>query len=98
VANRVLAEQLEQAGPWGQAFPEPLFCGVFEVKAWRVVGERHLKLDLRTACGAEVPAIEFQGWRDQPPGARVELVYQLQTDDFRDRRATQLLVRDRRDC
>lgn len=97
VANRDLAEQLEQAGPWGQAFPEPLFHGVFQVVAWRVVGERHLKLDLRTACGAAVSAIEFQGWKDQPPGTQVALVYQLQTDDFRDRRATQLLVRDRRD-
>ncbi len=39
-------ELLREAGPWGQAFPEPLFDGVFEVVHQRVVGTRHLKLQL----------------------------------------------------
>ena len=33
---------------WGQGFPEPLFDGEFEVVQARVVGEKHLKLVLRT--------------------------------------------------
>jgi single-stranded-DNA-specific exonuclease len=32
---------------WGQGFPEPRFHDRFEVAAQRVVGERHLKLQLR---------------------------------------------------
>lgn len=40
------AELIRSAGPWGQGFPEPLFEGVFECLARRVVGERHLKFVL----------------------------------------------------
>ena len=45
--DRFHAEALRDGGPWGQGFPEPLFDGCFEVLDWRVVGERHLKLNLR---------------------------------------------------
>jgi single-stranded-DNA-specific exonuclease len=36
------AQALREGGPWGQAFPEPCFDGVFAVKNARVVGEKHL--------------------------------------------------------
>lgn len=41
-----LAECLEQAGPWGQKFPEPSFFGVFFVKQARLLGKNTLKLTL----------------------------------------------------
>src|SRR6476620_6181633 len=41
------AQCLRDGGPWGQAFPEPVFDGEFDVVGHRVVGERHLKLSLR---------------------------------------------------
>ena len=56
-----LAEQLREAGPWGQGFPEPLFDGVFEVLSHQIMKDRHLKLWLRppgTALSLE--AIAFQ--------------------------------------
>src|SRR5690606_14251024 len=43
------ARALEEGGPWGQAFPEPLFDGEFEVVETRVVASRHLKLWTRAA-------------------------------------------------
>lgn len=93
--SRELAEALIAAGPFGQGFPEPCFDGEFEVREWRVVGERHLKLGLRhPQGGAVVPAIHFGGWQGAPPPARVHLVYQLALDDFRDRRGVQLMVRE----
>lgn len=93
---RALAEQLRMAGPWGQAFPEPVFDDEFELEGWRVVGETHLKLRLRHADGGEpLDAIEFGGWRGEPPAKRLRLVYQLDLDDWRDRRGVQLLVRHR---
>lgn len=95
VINRALAEQLELSGPFGQAFPTPLFCDDFEVLEWRVLKERHLKMLLATDCGSEVHAIEFNGWNGAAPEPRVRIVYQLQCDDYGRRRATQLLVRDR---
>jgi single-stranded-DNA-specific exonuclease len=93
---RVLAEQLRLAGPWGQGFPEPLFDGEFAVESWRVVGESHLKLRLLHPEGGEpLDAIEFGGWRGEPPPTRLNLAYQLDLDDWRDRRGVQLLVRHR---
>ena len=44
--NRASADALRDGGPWGQGYPEPLFDGEFDVLDWRVVGERHLKLEL----------------------------------------------------
>jgi single-stranded-DNA-specific exonuclease len=36
----------------GQHFPEPLFHGVFQLVEQRVVGERHLKVVLKSECGS----------------------------------------------
>ena len=41
-----LAGEINNAGPWGQGFPEPLFDDEFTVVDARTVGERHLKLKL----------------------------------------------------
>ena len=42
-----LADLLRTAGPWGQAFPEPVFDGRFRVlQQWLVGGGKHLKLSL----------------------------------------------------
>lgn len=92
--ERELAEQLRLAGPWGQGFPEPVFDDEFTLESWRVVGETHLKLRLRHREGGEpLDAIEFGGWRGEPPSPRLHLAYQLDLDDWRDRRGVQLLVR-----
>ena len=92
--DRAHADVLRSAGPWGQGFPEPLFDGVFEVLDWRVVGEKHLKFSLRAAGHATaLNAIQFNGWRDEPPPVRIHAAYQLDTDDWRDRRGIQLLLR-----
>ena len=92
--HRDLAERLRLAGPWGQAFPEPVFDNVFEVAEWRVLGERHLKLGLRLEQGGPVwQAIHFGGWNGSAPPARMHVAYQLEPDDFRGRRDVQLLIR-----
>jgi len=87
------AEALQNAGPWGQAFPEPLFDGEFEVVDWRIVGERHLKLNLRLDGRREpLNAIHFGGWKDQPPPPRVRVAYRLVPDDYRGGGGIQLIV------
>ena len=45
------AQQLKQAGPWGQQFPEPVFEHTFELIQQRIVGEKHLKLVLKHQSG-----------------------------------------------
>lgn len=89
-----LAEALVDAGPWGQAFPEPLFDNRFIVQEQRVVGERHLRLRVRHADGGPVlDAIAF----DREPlartaGAAARLVYRLDVNHYRDTRTAQLVV------
>nr|WP_318240471.1 single-stranded-DNA-specific exonuclease RecJ [Luteimonas colneyensis] len=97
--DRAHAEALRDGGPWGQAFPEPLFDGEFELADWRVVGERHLRMTLR-AEGLRTPlaAIQFGGWRGDPPPARARLAYRLQPDDYRGGAAIQLLVEHLEAC
>jgi single-stranded-DNA-specific exonuclease len=41
------ARILRGAGPWGQGFPEPVFDGEFKIIDLRIVGTKHLKLQLR---------------------------------------------------
>ena len=89
--DRVSAESLRDGGPWGQGYPEPLFDGEFEVLNWRVVGERHLKLELAHA-GTRLNAIEFGGWSGEPPPARIRIAYRLEADAYRGGDTIQLVV------
>ena len=87
------AEALRLAGPWGQGFPEPLFDGHFEVAQWRVLKERHLKLELRLpGMAGTLNAIHFGGWSGAAPGRQVHLAYRLVGDDYRGGGAIQLIV------
>ncbi|MET3930427.1 single-stranded DNA-specific DHH superfamily exonuclease [Lysobacter sp. OAE881] len=88
---RASAEALRDGGPWGQGFAEPQFDGEFDVLGWRVVGERHLKLELGLA-GRRLNAIEFGGWGGLAPPPRVRIAYRLETDDYRGGEAVQLVV------
>ena len=95
----VHALHLRDAGPWGQAFPEPVFDGEFAVVDWRIVGARHLKLTLRLdGCPQPLSAIHFGGWREVAPAARERLVYRLAPDDYRGGDAVQLVVEHREAC
>lgn len=82
------ARAIEDGGPWGQAFPEPVFEGEFGVADWRVVGDRHLKMWLRAEHASQpVEAIAFgyfdeDGARRPAAGARTRLAYRLQATSF----------------
>ena len=68
-------QALEQGGPWGQGCPEPRFEGLFEIVSARVVGESHVKYQLRNASGQIVPAIHFRGIDRLTASGPVRLVY-----------------------
>ncbi|WP_375057007.1 single-stranded-DNA-specific exonuclease RecJ [Zobellella sp. DQSA1] len=91
-----LAEQLRFAGPWGQAFPDPLFDGEFRIIQQRLVGEKHLKLVLSPDEGRTVlDAIAFNVDLGVWPNAaiqKVELAYKLDVNEWKGRRQLQLLV------
>ena len=85
------AEALRDGGPWGQGYPGAAVRRRFEVLNWRVVGERHLKLELGTRQGARLNAIHFGGWTGEPPPPRFALAYRLEPDDYRGGDAVQLM-------
>ena len=89
-----VAEQVTQAGPWGQQFPEPLFDGEFAVRRHRIVGEKHLKLSLEVD-DTEVEAIAFNvdvaDWLENPL-QRLGALYRLGINDYRGDRSPQLVI------
>ncbi|TXH93655.1 MAG: single-stranded-DNA-specific exonuclease RecJ [Rheinheimera sp.] len=91
-----LAQLLQNAGPWGQAFPEPVFHGSFKLVQQRLLAEKHLKMMLQGADGKLFDAIWFnadiKSWPN-PQIQQVELAYQLDINEFRDQQNLQLLVR-----
>jgi single-stranded-DNA-specific exonuclease len=74
---------------WGQGFPAPRFCDEFEVRAQRVVGERHLKLTLAYG-GKSIDAIRFNHMDAAPP--RIRAVYQPTLNEFNGRTTVQLNI------
>ncbi|HTY49582.1 MAG TPA: DHHA1 domain-containing protein, partial [Steroidobacteraceae bacterium] len=91
------AAALREGGPWGQAFPEPCFDGVFAVRNCRVVGERHLKMWVQERrSGRTFDAIAFNHLEADAPAAlpagEVLLVYRLDVNGYQGQRRLQLLV------
>jgi single-stranded-DNA-specific exonuclease len=88
------AQQLRNAGPWGQLFPEPLFHGEFEVIGRRTMAERHRQLTLRHAEGAVVEAVAFNVERlGYDESARiVQLAYRLDVNHYGGQRKLQLSI------
>ena len=90
-----LAETIVNSGPWGQGFPEPLFDGEFEVISSKVVGTRHLKMELRSdGQNNRIEAIAFnatnENWPDKTD--RVQTVYKMSINEFAGRRKLQLVL------
>lgn len=93
-ANLELARQLRFAGPWGQAFPEPLFDNEFDCVSWRVMGEKHLRLDLRDPRdGRTMEAVMFNAYEGKPPPSRLRAVFELTINDWQGRESARLLLR-----
>jgi single-stranded-DNA-specific exonuclease len=89
-----VADVLREAGPWGQAFPEPLFDGIFQLLEQRIVGGKHLKMVL--GLGEQViDAIAFNIDIAHWPNHRcqqVQLAYRMDVNEFRGKRNIQLIV------
>ncbi len=89
------SEVFKYASPWGQLFPEPVFDDIFNIVNWRIVGEKHLKLDLARQDSAEVfSAIAFNKTDSALPAGKqcIRAVYKLDVNEFRGKRNLQLIV------
>lgn len=90
------ARCLREAGPWGQNFPEPVFDGEFGVIESRVLGERHLKLKVKTGEGVcEALAFRYFDHDDAVPisaNDQVHLAYRLDVNEYQGVERVQLVV------
>jgi single-stranded-DNA-specific exonuclease len=91
------AEALRAGGPWGQAFPEPCFDGLFSIRNARVIGDRHMKMWVEPAgSGRSFDAIAFNhltpGAPVVPPAGPLQLVYRLEVNEYQGERRLQLLI------
>ncbi len=93
-----VAKTLQQGGPWGQEFPEPVFDDTFEIIDKRVVGKHHLKFVLRHTLGGDaLDAIAFNVPCEHMPSYRARYLYAAYTLDinvFKGREKLQLMLRD----
>ncbi len=90
-----LAQALRDAGPWGQAFQEPLFADVFAVSERRVVGEQHLRWQLNHRDGGRFQAIHFNPpaeLLDGPLPQELQVAYRLDVNHWQGREQLQLCV------
>jgi single-stranded-DNA-specific exonuclease len=88
------AELIQSAGPWGQAFPEPIFDGHFRVLEQRLVANKHLKLTLKKQDKL-IDAIAFNIDVEHWPNHRCQniyMAYRLDVNEYRGLRSVQLLV------
>lgn len=90
------AEMLREAGPWGQAFPEPVFDGKFKLLQQRLVGERHLKVMVEPLGGGPLLDgiafnVDTRLWPDTSV-RQVELAYKLDINEYRGNRSVQLII------
>lgn len=91
-----LAKKLREAGPWGQAFPEPLFDGHFRILEQRIVGGKHLKLTLQHKdCSHQLDAIAFNVDVECWPNHRstqIKAAYRLDINEYLGRSNIQLIL------
>lgn len=89
-----LATLLRDAGPWGQAFAEPIFDDTFQILEQRIVGDKHLKLRLRK--GEKIlDAVAFFVDLNEWPNHRCQTVkaaYRLDVNEYKGKRSVQLIV------
>ena len=95
--NLTLAQQLREAGPWGQHFPEPIFDGEFFIVQQKLLGEKHLKMSLAIDVNGQqlVDAIAFnidpKVWPN-PNAKKIRMAYRLDVNEFRGTKTVQLMV------
>ncbi|AYO20952.1 single-stranded-DNA-specific exonuclease RecJ [Vibrio owensii] len=95
-----VAGQLRSGGPFGQAFPEPIFDGEFKVLHQKLVGEKHLKLMLEPLYKGHPTNVMIDGiafnvdlrrWPDASVKT-VRLAYKLDVNEFRGNQSLQLMI------
>jgi single-stranded-DNA-specific exonuclease len=90
------ASMLENAGPWGQEFPRPIFDNEFELVDQRLLGGKHLKMSLRQPGSMNIiDAIAFnvkEGLWPNHRARKVHCAYHLDVNRYQGRSRLQLMI------
>ncbi len=93
-ASFQLAEQLRDLAPWGQGFPEPIFDNIFRIESKRLMGDKHLRFQLRfEPCDTPIEAVFFGGALVDVPAKKFRAAWQLVIDEWRGEKRLRALIR-----
>jgi len=94
-----VAQCLRNGGPWGQAFPEPLFDGHFHVINQRILADKHLKLVVKyPGSSKSYDAIAFNmaskiaDENTALEGQKINMAYKLDINEYRGQKKVQLIL------
>jgi single-stranded-DNA-specific exonuclease len=100
-ATPAFVEQIEAAGPFGQAAPAPRFAFADVAITPRRIGEKHLKLSFGDGMGAQIEAMAFGAFDgplgpalEQPGHRRFHLAGRLELNHWGGRTKVQLRLED----
>lgn len=89
-----VASLLRDSGPWGQAFPEPLFDDIFRILEQRIVGGRHLKMRLgkgEKVLDAMAFFVDIETWPNHRADS-IRAAYRLDVNEYKGKRSVQLII------
>lgn len=97
-----LAREIRTMGPWGQAFPEPVFHGKFQILNHRILKGKHLKMSVafHDRPGVAFDTISFNCIENDelPVGETFEGSFQLDINEYPPGRENlQLMIRELQD-
>lgn len=84
---------IEDGGPWGQGFPEPLFEGRFEIREARPLGAEGKHMRYRFGCGrVAIDAVHFGGGEQRVERGSVGALYKLAVSRWRGEPVAELRI------
>ena len=90
------ANLIRTGGPWGQGFEVPVFDGVFDIMEYRILKDEHLKLRVHSQRHSKsIDAIYFQYFHHYsvpPELTTYQLVFRLETNEYRGQKSAQLNI------
>ena len=88
------AEAIQNGGPWGQGFEPPVFDGVFEIRNFQILKDRHVRMRIFSRMHSgfyDAIYFNYSLEFDAPPKlSEYQLVYQPQVQEYRGRKRLQL--------
>ena len=90
-------DELRRYGPWGSRFEFPLFDGVFDITAVKIIKDRHLRLTVipvrggydQTAMSFNLPNVQKYA---SLVGSRVRMCYRPDVNEWRGERSLTLMI------